>query len=220
MARKTRNFAVIGLGTFGTTVAKELTRFGNYVIGVDINERNVAAMADTLTHAVIADARDDTALREAGIGECDVVLIAIGEDLEANVLATINAKMIGVPLIWAKAVSRTHHRILNKLGADRVVQPEEEVGMHIAQMLHNPLMRDYVSLGNGFHVVNMRVPESLEGKRVSQLDLGDRFELRCLGVMRGSEFIGSDSSDCALSVDDKLLVLGNRINLREFAASL
>lgn len=220
MAKKPRNFAVIGLGSFGGTVAKELSRFGNFVIGIDINERNVTPLADTVSHAVIADARDETALREAGVGDCDVAVIAIGEDLEANVLATINTKMLGVPVVWAKSISRTHHRILMKLGADRVVEPEEEVGMRVAQMLHNPMMRDYVSIGNGYHVVTMVVPDGLDGKTLGSLDLAGRFNLRCVGVMRGTEYIGQDGTDCALAKDDRLLLLGKRQDLRDFAASI
>lgn len=220
MPAPTRNFAVIGLGTFGATVAKELFRFGDYVVGLDTDERAVTAVADLVSHAVIADARDEAALREAGVGDCDVALIAIGEELEANVLATINARMLGVPTIWAKAMSRTHHRILSKIGAERVILPEEEVGLQVAQVLHNPRMRSYLSLGNGFHVVNFLVPETIGGKRLSTLGLGERFELRCLGVMRGTDFIGAAAEDPELATGDKLMILGKRTELRDFAASL
>lgn len=218
--QKNRSFAVIGLGTFGTTVASELARFGNHVLGIDNVERNVARVADTLAEAVIADGRDEQALREAGVSNYDVAVIAIGEDLEANILCTMNAKLIGVPTVWVKAMSRTHHRILTKLGADRVIQPEQEIGRHIAQMLHNPLVRDYVSLGNGFHVVDFRVPESLDGKQVKTVGLSDDFELRALGVMRGGEFISCETGAVELKTDDKLLLLGRRENLRRFGDSL
>ncbi|WP_068116154.1 potassium channel family protein [Tropicimonas marinistellae] len=220
MADAPRTFAIIGLGTFGSTVAKELARFGNYVTGIDCSERAVSTVADLISFAVIADARDEAALREAGVGDCDVALIAIGEDLEANVLATINAKMVGAKTIWAKAINRTHHRILSKLGAERVILPEEEVGLHVAQVLHNPRMRNYLSLGNGFHVVNFLVPEQLAGKRLSELELGPRFELRTLGVMRGTDFAGAEAEDPELKVEDKLMLLGRRNDLRDFAASL
>lgn len=117
MARqKKRSVAVIGLGTFGTTVASELMRFGNHVLGIDTTERNVTRVADTLSEALIVDGRDEQALREAGVGNYDVAVVAIGEDLEANILCTMNLKVIGVPTIWVKAVSRTHHRILTKIG--------------------------------------------------------------------------------------------------------
>ncbi len=218
--QKTRSFAVIGLGTFGTTVASELARFGNHVLGIDTVERNVANVADTLAEAVIADGRDEQALREAGVGKYDVAIVAIGEDLEANILCTMNTRLLGVKTVWVKAITRTHHRILAKLGADRVIQPEQEIGRHIAQMLHNPLVRDYVSLGNGFHVVDFRVPESLNEKSVGAVGLFDDFELRVLGLMRGGDFISCENGEAELRTDDKLLLLGRRENLRRFGDSL
>jgi trk system potassium uptake protein TrkA len=221
MAKKgARVFGVIGLGNFGSTVAQELQRFGNHVIGIDNSEQRVTRYADLLSQTIIADARDDAALREAGIGECDIGLVAIGSDIEASILAAINLKLLGVQTVWAKATSKTHHRILSKLGVERVVHPEVEVGQHIAQVLNNPLVRDYVSLGNGYHVVNFRIPESLEGKNLAELPHGSAFDLRCIGVMRGTEFIGRDGSDCRLESDDLLLLLGQRSDLRNFASSL
>jgi trk system potassium uptake protein TrkA len=215
-----RTFGVIGLGNFGSTVATELERFGNHVIGIDIDDARVARHAENLSQAMIADARDDGALREAGLAECAIGLVALSSDLEASILATMNLKLIGVPTVWARATTKTHHRILSKLGVDRIVHPEVEVGQHIAQVLHNPLVRDYVSLGNGYHVVNFRIPESLEGEPLSGLKHKSDFDLRCVGVMRGTEFLGQDGSDFVLERDDLLLLLGQRKNLRDFAGSL
>ena len=144
----------------------------------------------------------------------------MGDDLEASIVAVMNLKLIGVPTVWAKARTKTHHRILLKLGVDRVIQPEAEVGQHIAQVMHNPLVRDYVSLGNGYHVVNFRIPESLEGRKLSELPHTKDYDLRCVGVMRGTEFVGQDGSGCTLQRDDLLLLLGQRKDLRDFAASL
>ncbi|NSX54441.1 potassium channel family protein [Parasulfitobacter algicola] len=217
---KPRNFAVIGLGTFGTTVAEELARFGNYVVGIDRDEKAVNRLADTLSQAVIADGKDEDALKELGIGDFDVVIIAMGQDLEGSIVSAITVKMTGVKEVWAKAVSKMHHRILSKIGVDRVIHPEKEMGQHIAQMLHNPLVRDYVSLGNGFHVVNIVVPERLAGKSLDQLDLHAKFELRCVGVMKGSEYKGSDYASCDLEEGDRLLILGERSNLRRFTDSI
>lgn len=218
--RGTRTFGVVGLGNFGSTVANELQRFGNHVIGIDISQTRVASHADTLSQTMIVDARDDIALREAGMGDCEVGVVAMGSDLEASILAAINLKLIGVPVVWAKATTKTHHRILSKLGVDRIIHPEVEVGQHIAQVLHNPLVRDYVSLGNGYHVVNFRIPESLEGKILAELPHKEKFNLRCIGIMRGTEFIGQDGAGCPLQSDDLLLLLGRRSDLRDFAASL
>jgi trk system potassium uptake protein TrkA len=218
--RNNRSVAVIGLGTFGSTVASELARFGNHVLGIDTDERHVSGLADTLSEAVIADGRDEEALRQAGLENYDVAVVAIGEDLEANVLCTMNVKMLGVETVWVKALTRTHHRILTKLGADRVIQPEQEIGRHIAQILHNPLVRDYVSLGNGHHVVDFQVPERLDGRLIGDLELPDRFELHSLGLMRGSEYLSCQSAETRLRTGDKLLLLGRGPNLRSFADSL
>ncbi|TVQ53341.1 MAG: TrkA family potassium uptake protein [Rhodobacteraceae bacterium] len=220
--RKNRNrsVVVIGLGSFGSTVAMELARFGNRVLGIDVDELRVARHADHLAEAIIADGRDEQTLRDAGVANYDIVVVAIGENLEASIVCTMNARLLGVKTVWVKALNRTHHRILAKLGADRVIQPEQEIGQHIAQMLHNPMVRDYVSLGNGFHVVNILTPERLEGKRIGALDLAGRFDLRCLGLMRGTEYIDCAVSDPELKAEDRMLLLGRRPALRAFSEEI
>ena len=214
---RTRNYVVIGLGSFGSTIGKELTRFGNYVLGIDRDSAVVNRLADGLSQTVVADGRDEEALREIGIGDYHVAVIAMGQDLESSVVSAITVKMAGVDEVWAKAVSRMHHRILSKIGVDRIIHPEEEMGRHIAQMLNNPLVRDYVSLGNGYHVVNMTVPEHLAGRGLADLQLDKRYDLRCLGVMEGTQFKGSDGAACTLKEDDRLIILGQRSDLRRFA---
>lgn len=220
MAAPRRLFGVLGLGTFGSTVASELMRFGNHVIGADTDPAVVALHAERLSEALIVDARDDAALRQAGFAECDVCLVAMASQIEASILASMNLKLLGVGQVWAKAKTKTHHRILSRIGVDRVIHPEMEMGARVAQVMNNPLVRDYVSLGNGFHVVNFRVPESLEGRSLLAIrDIG-RFELRCLGIMRGTEYVGREGDDCVLHSEDLMLLLGQRENLRAFADSL
>jgi trk system potassium uptake protein len=220
MAKESRSFAVIGLGAFGSAVASELARFGNHVMGVDLDERRVAQMAPTLSAAVILDTTDEGALREAGIDQYDVALIAIGRDIQASILTTMNLKMLAIETLWVKASNKTHHRILSKLGADRVILPEQEMGRHIAQMLNNPVVQDYVSLGNGFSVVNIVVPKRLKGREVASLGIGKAFDLRLLGLMRGTDFRQADAAGLVLEEDDKLLVLGKRPELRRFGDAL
>lgn len=217
MARSRSGFVVIGLGAFGSTVATELANAEEHVLGIDIDERNVNRHADALAEAVIADGRDEDALREAGVGSYGAAVVAIGEDLEANILCTMNVRMLGVPRIWAKAKNRTHHRILARLDVDRVVLAEQEIGRHVAQVLHNPLIRDYVSLGNGFNIVDLHAPEHVAGRRVEDLDLEPRFDVRLLGAMRGTEHLPPDAQ---LEEGDKLLLLGRRVDLRRLAESL
>lgn len=220
MGRKTRNFVIIGLGTFGRTIARDLLRYGDFVLGIDSNEDKVNALADELSEALIADGRDEEALREAGVDQYDVAVVAIGEDLESNVLCTMNLKLLGVETVWVKALSKMHHRILTRLGADRVVHPEQEIGQHVAQKLHNPLVRDYLSLGNGSYIVDLRVPESLEGLSLAELKFPSDGQVFCVGVMRGSEYIEKSDQAIRLEQDDKLLLLGGRDELRTFAESL
>lgn len=220
MARERRSFAVIGLGAFGTAVASELARFGNHVIGIDLDEKRVAPMSPVLHSAMIMDTTDEGALREAGIDRYDVALVAIGRDIQASILTTMNIKMLGLRSIWVKASNRTHHRILVKLGADRVILPEQEMGRHIAQMLNNPSVQDYVSLGNGFSVVNILVPARLEDRPLSALRIGEGFELKLLGLMRGTEFLPGTEPGLALRAEDKLILLGKRPELQRFGDTL
>lgn len=220
MAKQARTFVVIGLGAFGTAVATELARSGNRVLGIDSDERRVTQMSTTLSSAVILDSTDELALREAGVEGYDVVLVAIGSDIQASILTTMNVKMLGVETIWVKASNKTHHRILSKLGADRVILPEQEMGRHIAQRLNNPIVQDYVSLGNGFSVVNIEVPEKLNGRPLKALQKGAANGIRYLCVMRGSEYMACNSPDFVLQVDDTLIVLGKTQELRRFGDAL
>ncbi|SHI54598.1 potassium channel family protein [Wenxinia saemankumensis] len=220
MGHRPQTFAVIGLGTFGSIIATELMRFGNHVIGVDIDRKIASDHAEDLSQSLILDSKDEAALREAGIGDCDAAIVAMASDLEASILTAMNLKLVGVPKVWAKALNRTHHRILAKLGVDRVIHAEEEIGRSIAQILHNPYIRDYAALGNGFHVVNFTVPESLEGRRPRDMDVLARFEVRPIGVMRGTDWLGASECDAPLQVDDRLILLGTRANLRAFAETI
>lgn len=220
MSGKKRTFVVIGLGMFGRTIATQLVGFGNHVLGIDSNEARVNDVIDELSEAVIADVRDDESLREAGVDQYDVAVIAIGDDLESNVLCTMNVKLLGVGTIWAKAMNPTHHIILDRLGADRVIHPEEEIGQHVAQMLHNPLVRDYLSLGEDVFLVDLSIPDSFEGKRLEELKLADHEDLRLTGIVRGTEYLDGHDGQTVLETDDKLLLLGRRDSLRDFSDSL
>ncbi len=220
MAKGARSFAVIGLGAFGCAVASELAKLDNNVVGVDLDEKRVAMMSAALSSTMILDATDEFALREAGIDGYDVAVIAMGREIQASILTTMNLKMLGVGAIWVKASNKTHHRILSKLGADRVILPEQEMGRHIAHMLNNPAVQDYVSLGNGYSVVNIEIPAHFSGKPLKALGVGVLHDLRLLGLMRGTEFRSCAVQDLTLQQDDKLIILGKRPELRRFGDSL
>jgi trk system potassium uptake protein TrkA len=210
--------AVIGLGTFGAAVAGDLTDYGHHVIGVDSDETRVNAVAETVTQSVIADARDEAALRDAGVDQCAVAVVAMGENLEASLLCAMNLKVFDVPNVWVKSRSRTHRRILSKIGVQRIVNPEMEMGRQVAQRIHNPFVGDYMSAGRGRTVVSFAAPEPLVGRRLAELRLPDKHSIECLGLLRGPKLLRM-SDDPVLEADDTMLLLGRRQDLQRFGES-
>jgi trk system potassium uptake protein len=148
----------------------------------------------------------------------EVGLVSIGSDLKSDVIAAMNLRLIRVGPIWAKADSRTHHRILSRISADRVILPGLEMGCHAAQMLNNPAVQDYVALGNGFSVVNLMIPQCLNGRQLSQLPIVPGVEV--LGMMRGMEYRTTRGDDPVLHTNDRLLLLGKRVDLTGFGDQL
>lgn len=218
MFRKNRSFAVIGLGRFGSKVARELAAYGNHVIGIDRDERLVAAIADSLSEAVITDARDEAALREAGVASYDAAIIAIGSNLEASILCQMNLKNMGMEQVTVKAFDLKHARILSALGASDIVVPEHNAGEHIAQRLHNPLIRDFMEICEGSYVALVEAQEAYLHKTLQDLNNLGHLDVECLGIMRGSMFMNPSAHQEELLVyGDRLLVQGRRSAIRDFA---
>ena len=210
--------AVIGLGTFGGTVAKDLAAFGHHVIGIDVNEGRVNDFADDLAQAVIADARDERALQDAGVDQCDAVVIAMGEDLEANIVGAMNARVLGVRHVWVKSRSRTHRRILSKIGVDHVVNPEQDMGHRVAQTIHNPFVADYMVAQGGVTIVSLNAPTRLVGKTLHAIGFKERFKIECLGLLRTGT-LQRFADDPMIEKADALLLLGRRQDLQRFGES-
>ena len=208
--------AVIGLGTFGATIALDLAAFGHHVIGVDIDERRVNDLSDALAQAVIADARDERALREVGVDQCDAAVIAVGEDLEANIVGAMNVRTLGVPQVWSKSRSQTHRRILSAIGVQHVVNPERDMGHRVAQTIHNPFVTDYMVAGDGQSVVSFTAPERLIGRPFDRADWFARYAVHPLGLLRDGTPIPLAGGP-AIEPGDVLLLLGARTDLQRFA---
>ena len=207
--------AVVGLGTFGGTVARDLAAFGHHVIGIDVDEGRVNTFADDLAQAVIADARDERALQDAGVDQCDAVAIAMGEDLEANIVGAMNARVLGVRHVWVKSRSRTHRRILSKIGVDHVVNPEQDMGHRVAQTIHNPFVADYMVVAGGTTVVSLNAPDRLIGKTLSEIAFTERHSIECLGLVRAGKLLRLQH-DPAIEKGDVLMLLGRRQDLQRF----
>jgi trk system potassium uptake protein TrkA len=210
---------VIGLGSFGGTVARELMRLGCEVLGVDQDELVVQRFADALTHAVTADGANEHTLEELGLQSYDVAVVAIGEDIEASILATLLLKRQGVPQVWAKARNLNHHRILQKVGADRVTHPEHDSGLRVAQRLFHPDLVDFMNFGGGLLVVEVRAPQSLWGRTFSSLELG---QVRLIACHRDGELLvdGDAVLERPIRGGDRFLLAGRAEELQALATHL
>ncbi len=214
-----RTFTVVGLGAFGSTVARELARMGNDVLGIDLDPEHVNAIADDITQAVVADARNEDTLRDLGVHECDAVVVAIGEDLEANILVTLTVKNMPKPEVWAKALNHNHHRILHKLGADHIVHPEHEMGMRLAHAMMYPEVVDYISLGHDMFTVEVRASEKIAGRTVDVLKL-DEHGVRLLLVKHQREMLAPLPAGYVFRMGDQLVMAGQLTDLRNISAYL
>lgn len=214
-----KQFAIIGLGAFGEAIALELMRLGHDVLGVDINEEKANRIADNVTQAVIADATDEEALKELDLQRFDAVAIAIGEDIEASVLCTMLVKSLEAKEVWVKAISDIHHRIVQKLGADRILQPEKEIGVHVAQSLAHPNMLDYISLGDDYFLIEIRPGSNLEERTISELGI-DEEKIHLLAVKHGQELILTPGPEQLLRRNDHLVLVGDEQALRHFAEDI
>jgi trk system potassium uptake protein TrkA len=212
-------YTVVGLGVFGSTIALELSRLGNDVIGIDLNPSLVSDIADRITQAVIADARDEKVLRDLGVHECDGVVIAIGEDIEANILATLIVKSMPKPKVWAKALNPNHHKILEKLGSDHIVHPEHEMGLRLARSMVYPEVMDYISLGHDQFTVEVRASERLAGQNMDALHLEEN-DLRCLLIKHLNEVMLPPPRQYTFELNDKILLFGTLGNLRKITKYL
>ena len=210
---------VIGLGAFGSAVARELARLGNDVLGIDLNVKRTNAIADDITQAVIADARDERVLRDLGVHESDVVVVAIGEDLEANILASLLAKNMPKPKVWAKAYNHNHHRILEKLGVDFIVHPEHEMGLRVARTLSYPEVIDYIDMGNDQFLSEVRASERLVGKTLEALHLKD-YDIRCLLVKRQGLPMFPPLEHYSFELGDQIVLFGTLGHLRKVSKYL
>lgn len=213
-------FAVIGLGRFGSAASLELMKMGHSVLGVDSSGRIIDKYADQLTRAIIADVTDRAALEEIGLDNYDVVLVAIGEELQASLLCVVHLKSLGIPIVWVKATSHAHHLILSKLGVNRIIHPEEEMGIRVAQALSYPMVNDYISIGNGEFVVEIEVSSHLEGVPLSKVLHDAPDTIHVLLVKRKTEVTVHPSADFILHAKDVLVMLGQLNTLKTIAPKL
>lgn len=214
---RARQFAVIGLGRFGASVAVTLYRLGHEVLAVDSSEERIQEIAAQVTHAVQADATDEAAMRSLGIRNFDVVVVGIGE-IEASILCTSVVKSLGAPHVVAKAVSELHGRVLQRVGADRVVYPERDMGVRVAHNLVSGNIIDYIELAPGYRIVEVVAREPFVGKSLRELDLRAKYGIHVLALRRGEEVQVAPGGDAVVQPGDILVAMGEDERLEELEA--
>lgn len=206
---KKQTFAVIGLGRFGGSVCKTLADAGQEVLAIDKYESRVNDYKDIATQAVVADAQDEDVLRSLGIRNVDHVIVAIGEDIQASILVTLMVKEQGVKYVTAKAQNEYHEKVLEKLGVDRVVHPERDMGVRIGRSLTSKNMVDYLDLDANFKLAEILItnPEFV-GKSLAEMDFRDRYGLNVIALAHSRQEMVLPSAGDVLTENDSILVAG------------
>ncbi|HET9878017.1 MAG TPA: TrkA family potassium uptake protein [Candidatus Limnocylindria bacterium] len=199
---------VIGLGRFGSAVARELEKLGHQVLAIDRSELRVNDLAPDVTHALQLDASDEDALRSAGAGDFQTGIVAISSATEPSIFATMVLKRLGVPNVIAKAGSRLHGEILSRVGADRVVFPELETGLRLAHSFHVPNVIDYLDVAPNFGIEKIRPPRPFVGKTLGELDLKTRAGLTPIALRRGKSVTVNPAREERIAEGDELILIG------------
>ena len=207
MARR-RHVVVIGLGRFGSAVARTLAEVGHEVLAVDVNHRIVQEISESVTHAVQADATDAATLDELGLQQFEAGIVAVGADIGPSILVTVHLKRLGVPNVIARAHSPLHGEILQKVGADRLVYPEQEMGARVAHSFAVPNVVDYLPVGPEYGISKVKPPAAFVDKTITSLQLRENYNVTLLMIERRSQVVLNPRWDDTLRPDDLLVVAG------------
>lgn len=210
---------VIGLGRFGGALALELAEAGTEVLGIDNNEDIVQSFNGRLTHVVRADSTKEEVLRQLSVHDFDRAVVGIGSDLEASILTTSALLRFKKPTIWAKAVSEAHGQILEQLGVEHVVRPEQDMGRRVAHLVRGAML-DYVEFEDGFAMVKTRPPKEALGKTLGETGIRARHHVTIVAVKRHNREWDYTTTQTALREDDEIIVAGATAAAERFAALL
>ena len=210
-----KSSVVIGLGRFGSKVARQLFEQGCEVLAVDNHSELVQQISQDVTHAEVADARDKDVLRALGVKDFDCAVVAIGGSLGDSVLATMNVKELGVPRVVCKAHDETHRQVLIKLGADQVVIPEQEQAVRLAKSLSSYNVLDYIELSDEYGIIEVPAPKSWVGKSLKELNVRAKLGVNILAVKQDDRINVSPAADYPIGVADVLVMLGDTAALEK-----
>ena len=203
-----KSYIIIGMGLFGQSLARSLCKLGMEVLAIDVRSDLVQQVSGEVTHAVVGDAQDKEVLRVLGARDFDCAVIAIGDDLAASVLITMNLKELGVPYIVCKAHDSTHRRVLEKLGVDRVLIPEEEYAQRLARSLSSHNVLDYIELSEEYGILELPAPRSWVGKSLKELNIRAKLGVNIIAVESNGKTNVSPAADYIICAGDVMAVLG------------
>ncbi|MGH3648134.1 MAG: potassium channel family protein [Micromonosporaceae bacterium] len=213
----TDSVAVIGLGRFGGQVAAALERLGHEVLAIDSDAALVQKWADRLTHVVEADATDEDALRQLGVADLPRAVVGIGTDIEASALTVISLSGLGVPEIWAKAITAKHGQILERIGAHHVVYPEAAMGERVAHLVTGKMI-DFIEFDDGYAIVKTRAPHEAAGRTLGESALRSKYGVTVVGVKRPGQDFTYARPETMVTRGDLLIVSGATKEVERFAA--
>lgn len=213
-------FVIIGLGRFGSNLGQELMQLGCEVLGIDSDEERVQELSRTLTHTIVADATEEEVLRSIGARNFDCGVVAIGNDIQASILATILLKELGVKKVVAKAVSDLHGRVLERMGVDRVIYPERDMGVRVAHQLVSPNLLDYIELSKKYTIAELHVPKCLSGKTLNAIDMRGRFGCSVVAINKPQGIIIAPSAQDILIEHDIMVVIGTNSQIEKLQESI
>lgn len=203
-----KSYTVIGLGRFGTHLAKSLYELGEDVLVIDSDESLIDKISDNVTYAVAADARNKEILEKLGAAETDIAVVTCASDLTASILITLNLKNLGAKHIICKAQDETHAEILKKLGADRVIMPEREMAEKLSSELASPNIVDLIDLSDDYGIAEITVPKKWIGSKIKELNIRAEYGITVIAVKNGGSVNISPSAECKFSDGDILVILG------------
>ena len=213
---KKRQFVVIGLGSFGFSVAKTLYTLGNEVLAVDSDEAIVREIADHVTHAAQVDTADEKSLRDLGISNFDVAVIGMGSDVQASIMATLIVKDLGVKYIISKAHDEKHAKLLYKIGADRVVFVERDMGVRVAHNIIASNILDYIELSPDYNIAEIVSPEAWYGKTLREIDVRANYGLSVIAIKRDHDVNIAPLADDIVRPNDTIIAIGATKELNKF----
>lgn len=209
-----KSYIVIGLGRFGSEVAKRLCQLGCEVLAVDVSGELVQAISNDVTHAVVADGRDISVLRALGAGDFDCGIVAIGDSLADAVLVTMNLKELEIPRVVCKARDETYRQVLKKLGADQIVIPEQEQAHRLARSLSSQNVLDYIELSEDYGIIDLPAPDSWAGKTLRELNVRAKLGVNILAVKKEQKINVSPMADYVINKGDIMVILGDTAALK------